>query len=628
MNRIWQSQDRFVAILGLIVSGVLALLLYLSVGYYFEIPAFLFLACATYLLIVIATKSFFKASGPSSVNGAVKSSIYIIFSILFFVLFAYSIMSVALTPELYSRPLGYFIAIAFMAVLLGAQIFFLPSLKRSYTYILLFEIILFGVNLSFIPQLIFPGVIGIDPWAHQSFTSDLLELGHIPEAFPYSKLPIMHLIVGSTSLLTGLDYPLASMLSISLIQVIIYVMFTFLIGRLLGNPKAGLLGALVLMMVPDLFAVGFYLIPGGFSSVWMIMIIYLLFIAKKRKPFILICLSLLFMGVFILTHTITALAMAILLFCLWIGFEIYKRAQRVSFEVPVSFYISSLFTVGMLGWWMYASGHFSFLAELIKSGFTLEEWSHNVIETGYIGQIAYSEFLLNMLGFLLFYTFAIIGSLHMISPACRNSHKFVLVLCGFVLLAIAALSLPLERTGFLTGRWFIYTQLIMAIPFAVGLISVSRLFRNRLASGGLLLTMILITSFLMTTNSTTNFDNPIYAKNLTTRNALTTSEQQGMNTITDIWEGAIGAVYPEIYYFRWNRDVNAEAMAPCLLSEDFTDCQEALLVVREEILENPIQSGKGTLKLDYDLPTTLEEQGFSRIYDCGSVSAFLQQLNR
>jgi hypothetical protein len=624
MNRIWQSQDRLVAILGLIVSGILALWLYLSVGYYFEIPAFLCIACAAYLLIVMANSSS-KASRPSSVNGPVKSSTYLIFSTLFFVLFAYSIMAVDLRPELYSRPLGYFIAIAFMAALLGAQIFLLPSGKRSYTYFLLFEIIIFGVNLSFIPQLIFPGVVGIDPWAHQSFTSDLLALGHIPEAFPYSELPIMHLIVGSTSLLTGLDYPLASMLSISLIQVIIFVIFTFLIGRLLVNPKAGLLGALVLMMAPDLLSRGFYLIPGAFSTVWMLMIIYLLFIAKQRTPFILICLSFLFMGVLILTHTITALAMAILLFCLRIGFEIYKRAQRVSFEVPFSFYISSLFTVGMLGWWMYSSGHFSFLGDLIKSGFTLEAWGHSIIETGYIGQLAYSEFLLNMLGFLLFYTFAIIGSLHMISPACRNSYKFALVLGGFALLAIAALSLPLERTGFLTGRWFIYTQLIMAIPFAVGLISVSRLFRNRLASGGLLLTMTLIMSFLMTTNSTTNFDNPIYAKDLTTRNALTTSEQQGMNTITDIWEGEIEAEYPDIYYLVWNRDAYVESMAPCLLSEDYTDCQEALLVVREEMLENPIQSGEGILKLDYDLPTTLEEQGFSRIYDCGSVSAFLKR---
>jgi len=622
MNK-WQNSDKYFAILGLIFSVLLGLFLYWRGGSYIEMAGLLFLACAGYLVLRV-TKRLPSTTRSSPINYLHKPSTFLIISFLFFVLFSYSMISVALRPELYSRPIEYFIAIAFMAAILGLQIFLFGLRKGPYTYFILFEIILLGINLHFIPQLLFPGVVGIDPWAHQSFTYNILELGHIPEGFSYSNLPIMHLIVGSTSLITGLDYPYAAMLSISLIQIIVLVLFTFLIGRLIGNPKAGLLGALALMMVPDVLSTGFYIIPSGFSLVWILMLIYLLFREKGKESLIVMSICLVLMGILILTHTITALAMSILLLCFWIGFKVYNRAEKVKYRVPVSFYLFSLFTVSMFSWWIYASGHISVFADLIKNGFRFEQWGHTIIETGYIGQIAYFEYLLNMLGFLLFYAIAVIGSLYLISPAFRNKYSFVIVFAGSLLLIIAALSLPLERTGFLTGRWFVFTQLILVIPFAYGLFCLSSFFRNRLASTGLFTILLLTISFLMITNSTTNFDSPIYAKNLTTRNALTASEQEGMDTISEMWQGTVAGVYPEIYYFRFNKDMPANEMAPCLLSKDFTDCQEDMIIVRKEILDNPIHSGQGIFQIDYDLLELLEDQGFSRVYDSTSLAAFLK----
>jgi len=623
LRKVWHNLHIELAVLGLIASSILGLWLWLSVGQYIEMAVFVFLACATYLLIA-------KRRSAVSITFGVcppkKPSAYFVLSISFFLLFSYSVMAVALRPELYSRPLEYFIVVALMAAVVTAQIFTLPK-KKSYTYLLLLQIILLGLSLRFTPQFIFPGVLGNDPWAHQWFTTQIIEGGHIPSGFGYSYMPVMHLIVGSTSFVTGLEYASSNMLSVSLIQVIGFVMFGFLLGRILGYPKAGLLGALVLMLVPELLSGGIFgVTPNGFALLWIIVITYLLFMKKGRRSITLVCLLFLFMGLLILTHPMASLAMAILLFCFWIGFMIYRRAQRESFVTPVGFYLSLLFTVGMLGFWMYVSGHIDIFAEYLRYGFIFEEGTPPDMKISWELDIPYSEYLLNLLGFMLFYAFAIIGLLHMLSPGARHKRGFALVLGGCVLIAIAFFSQSTGLIGMHPHRWFYTSQLIMAVPAAVGLISVSRLFQNSSISSVVLAILIFTMSFFMISNAMTNRDNPIYSENLAARTAFTASELQGMNTISDISKGSVEAVYsifPDVYYFMFNREQYAMELTPYLWSQDFGDLERALVIIREEIVDHPIYTSAGIINLDYDPRQALEEQGFSRIYDCGSVTAFL-----
>jgi len=298
-------------------------------------------------------------------------------------------------------------------------------------------------------------------------------------------------------------------------------------------------------------------------------------------------------------------------------------AQKEHFEVPVSFYLSILFAVGMFGWWTYASGHMSTFAELIRWGFRVEQWAPSQAAEAYESKIPYSEYLLDILGFLLFYTFAVIGSLSMLSPGSRHKYGFALVLGGLVLVAIAFFSIPLGLTGTLPRRWFSYSQLIMAIPTALGLISVSSLFRNRLISRALLSVSILAMCFLMTTNSRADFDNAIYTKDLTVRDALTSSELRGMDTLSAIWEGRVAGTQVDISYLLDNKGMSVvTTFGSQLYTKDFSESIDAMIVIREEIVVHPLYS-QGRLRLDYDPREVLTEEGFSRVYDCGSVTAFL-----
>ncbi|MBA7544273.1 hypothetical protein ES705_36625 [subsurface metagenome] len=112
---------------------------------------------------------------------------------------------------------------------MAAKILFLPS-KNSPIPFTLFQIILIALSLEWSVLLLFPSIVGIDPWTHQLITLDILDKGHIVGG-GYQHLPIYHVAIGITSLITGLSYKMATMLFISFLQVVCGVLFISLLGK-------------------------------------------------------------------------------------------------------------------------------------------------------------------------------------------------------------------------------------------------------------------------------------------------------------------------------------------------------------------------------------------------------------
>ena len=622
LARVWANLDRLLATLGLIASIILTIWLSMNVGKYMEVAVMLFLASGTYLVIRHRQSTSDKSLlSPTRA----RSSVYLALNIVFFFLFALSMLSIALRSELYIRPTGYFVLTSLIAATLAALIFLAPP-KKLHTLMLMLQIMLLGLSLRLTPQLLFPGLIGVDPWWHQMFTAGILESGYIPTEFAYSRLPIMHLVISANSLVSNLDYDLSTILSLALAQIVVFTLFTFLIGKLLGAPKVGLLGGLILMVAPGTIGHGFCVTPTALGMILVLVTIYILFRTKKRGgPPFLAGLSILLMFTLILSHTVSALCMAILFFCFWAGLEIHSRMDQRIFRVPSSGYLftSVMFTVGMFSWWMYASGHMTFLAELIDWGFHVDPWAASSAAVEYGGQVTYGNYLLNQLGFLLFYVFGIIGALYMLSTASRSNHSFAIVVGGGILTAIAFFSMPLGLSGILAHRWFYYSQLVLAFPAAFGVVLLCSLCRTKRTAAIILASVAFAVSFFMITNSMTNFDNPTYAKDLTPRCAFTAAELQGMNAISDMCEGKAAVIYPDNYYFRCSEETPVEELGLSLWAKDFSNCRDSLVTIRNEIVTHPFSTEGGILKLDYDPRDLLEEQGFSQVYSSSSVSGFV-----
>ena len=120
-----------------------------------------------------------------------------LWSICFFGLFALSILSVHFRPELYQRPIFYFALTALMAGVIACQFF---TSGRRHAGLVLIQIVLLGLRIAWSQLLIFPSLLGVDPWHHSAFTNRIIDEGLIPMGYAYSRLPLFHLMIAATSL--------------------------------------------------------------------------------------------------------------------------------------------------------------------------------------------------------------------------------------------------------------------------------------------------------------------------------------------------------------------------------------------------------------------------------------------
>ncbi|MFC1984229.1 hypothetical protein ACFLVO_04390 [Chloroflexota bacterium] len=615
--------DKTLAFLGLVFSTILTIWLMMTIGrfIYVSVGILSFLACTGYLLL---RRKLSLSTITSLAQTRASPRFYLVLNILFSILLSYGIASIYLSPELYTRPMGYFISIALMAAIVGVEILLL-SPHKSHTYSILFKIIIIGLSLQWSQQLIFSNVVGIDPWLHQMFTLKMLDAGHIPEGNWYSKMPVFHLITGVTSLITALNYKMATMLSIGLLQVVCDTLFVFLLGRFILNDKVGLLAALLLMVANQHLLFGFWAIPNTLAITLILPIIYLMFKIRKEKPILAISLYLLFMAILILTHTVAAVSLAILLVVFWAGFKIYTRLYRsklATLESPLV--IGILFAIAMLGYWMY-SGHIVLLGNLIKLGFKRDLWGVVPLEAvvRYMRDVPFSDQLFNNLGWFLFFTLSFIGCFYMLSKILGNSYSFVMVMGGLVILALGFLT-PLFGLDIIVGRWLYLAQNLLAIPLSLALLLLCGVLRDKLARVGLMSFLVFPLSFLMIMSPTANLDNHLFSPNTGVCYAFTESELQAMDTISNVWDGKIGAdrhyQLPIINHFNGN----FITIDDYLLTRDFTNGQDMLVMIRQEIVNFPFPLSSGIFKLNYDPRHVLAEQGFSRIYGNGSVNGFLK----
>ncbi len=618
MNYLFDELDKTLASVGVIFSVILIIVMKFVIGrpIYVLIGILCFIVCTGYLII----RRFLDQSLiPSLEELRCSTRFYITLNILFFLIFSYSIISIYLRSDSYIRPLGYFISTALMAAIVANEILFL-SPQKSRIYFTLCKIIIVGLSLVFSQVLIFPSIVGSDTWAHQWFTLKILNKGHIPKDWLYSKLPLMHLMVGMTSLVTDLSYKMSTMVSISFLQVVCDALFIFLLGRFLISTKVGLLATLLLEVANYHIAYGYGAIPNTMAATLILPIIFILFKVKKDKPFIGISVVILLMINLILTHTLTSMCLAVLLFVFWLSFESYTRLFHQETGRSVTLTICILFSTMMLAYWSYISGHITYLSFMIKMGF-YSPLNQRIYQ--FLSNIPLWEQIFNYLGMFLFFSLSFIGCFYMMSKLFRNRNRFSFIVGGIFIICFAFFSL-ITGNKILVARWYYFSQMFMVIPLSLSIILINGLFKHKFIKGLLMSISVFTLTFLLIISSVANIDNHLLFPNIGIRYSITDSELQAMDTTSRIYNGTIGCdLYINlIYSFQFNREL--ASIDDSLYTGDFTDLHGVMILIREEIVNDPYQNSRGILKINYDLHFALGNQNFSRIYNCGSVSGYLK----
>lgn len=606
--------DKSCALLGVLVAIILAFYFGILVNNpsYFLVAILILIACTIWFFIRIDQFKDIPFSGSWRFK---KTQI-----LSFFLLFIASILSVYFRANTYERPLIYFVITSLMAGIVACEILY----AQNNGILILSEIVLLGVSIAGTQLLIFPNLVGNDPWYHYSLTTQILSIHHIPEGSVYSYFPLFHLIVSETSLITGLDYKMSVILSVSLGQIICNVLFIYLIGKhLMNSPKVGLLAALMVVIANYHIFMTVWSIPNALAVIFIPMLIFVLLFHSRRHSAILYIISFVLSSAIILTHTIAAMCAMIFLFEIWLGMTIYTHSLTRSSIHVFSFLIPFGFSVMLFSWWDYVSKTILTLGQLLNMGFSMSDiFNRAPVEfRDYVLNVPLFEQIFNNLGMFLFFALSIIGVLYMIS---RNGNRltFIIALIGITPLIVSFFSLATGHS-ILDQRWWYVAQIFLSIPLGIGLLILSMSISKKKAfiASFILFTVVLL-CFINIMSPAAQMDNDIFTPNINMRLAPIESELSA-TTILSQYNGICLTdsffalrVYSVLGY-------HTDPFCQEILNHNISDLKGGIVLVRSDILTGPFILFSSTYELDFDLRAALEDTNFSQIYDSGSVYAYL-----
>jgi hypothetical protein len=611
--------DRNLAIGG-IVAGIAAIFLlghfapdYISTG------VVLIIACTLYLSLARRVQT----TQGKEISRHLPFSPYLLSNIVFFALLTYSTLILYLGA--YERPLGYFLALASMSTLAAWEIFSFPKESRRWPTIILSKILVISLSLRVSLFYLYPGsFLGTDPWWNSIAFERISQEGHlIRDIGMYYFMPVQHFIVVTTSYLTGLATREAMIISLGLFEVV-SLTFVFLLGRDLFNRRIGLLAALILGINNLHIMWGWLLVAQTIGLSLATLILFLTLNPKVPHTTNIKMILILAIAVLIITHTASSFITLVIMLLLYLGYTLFSYLSKI----PLPYLhrnITLLFVVSLIGYWLYITNFFtSFVRLFVGIDSPLS------VATPYAPSLitkvnpVWSE--INKLGNLLFYGLATIGLLSILSPRNINTPRFTLAFCGISLTALVFAVFFLAETELLIGRWFIFMDLILVIPVALGLNMIIRSLGATWKRWCTLNLIIFAMTFLMVTNTTAAFDSPLYPNYLKSQNVLKVSELRAAETVKTLYPGAPIMDTTHSLALKASPDSSASPLSYQDIQTGFQKV-DALLVLREYITQSAFRVlAKGVYyitEFTYDPYQVLDDRRLSRVYDVGTVSAYL-----
>ncbi|WP_048190962.1 hypothetical protein [Methanobacterium sp. SMA-27] len=607
--------DWLLAILGIILLIILLIIVKNPV---YKISAiFPILACLAWI--------FSRKKGSLNFKLKENNNYLVLLDIIFFLGLTLSILSVYSFDEIYVRPFSYFIFITLMIMSVFFKILLSNNTNRN-TIAILSQIIIIGINIDLSQLLLFQGVIGLDPWYHQFITLQSILNGHIITGTSYTNLPIFHLGVAITIILSSLNYKFSAILFCSIPILILNTLFIFLISKKILNYKIGLLAALIMVTSSYFILDSIWIIPSSFAFIFVPIIIYLLFKSSiKVEKTVLIFLM---FAVIIMAHSISALAMLIILLIGFISSNFYKyinKKQILKYNLHISLTLFIFFTVFMLSWWAFAAnGTIHTFKELFAWGFNIDNFitAPNVI-LEYSKNLPLISKIVENINYMIFSFLAILGSFFMISKRNWDEKSFTYAFIGLGVFFISYFSLVIGL-GILQERWIYFSEILLSIPVAVAIFIILNWLKNYSKTKIILSSIIfLLLTFFMVTNTLANVDGFSLTQNTGVTYGYTNSEMDAAEFFNESYNGKIStdgiygtSVFQDYLHNIYGiNDVDEE-----IVGKNFTD-DNYLKVIRENIINNPSIFSGSVYKVNYDVNRFLDSH-YNEIYDSGTVKGY------
>lgn len=432
-----------------------------------------------------------------------------------------------ISQEAYARPLSFLILISIMSSILAIQIF----ANKNTAYCLL-KVLIIAVLLRASVWYQFPGPVGRDPIVELDYVRQLVAVGHTGlHMGAYMHYPVAHILSASTHFATGLGLK-DSFFILGVIEVMSLV-FLFLIGRELFDKKIGLLSTLIMAVCNWHILWGFWMKGMTLGVAWLpILLFFLLASRRKGMRLPLLIFSILIIFLVILTHTVSSLVILVTLVMAWLSSLICKALPgKEKFEQPVTSAIVMLSLVALLGYWMFVSGFIGYIGIVIKGAVSVDV----IVEGPAMPYRSAGVLTLQKLPALMLIFFAILGCLSIfnIGKLGRKvlSQVWLVPVAGGMVILTFLLYYIGELGALAADRWFVFMSLLIAVPAAIGLLSM--LGRKGWCNLGMLFLLLLLLSGIMTTSAEANITQ-VVPWVVRSRDAFMSSEMAAAETVSQM----------------------------------------------------------------------------------------------
>ena len=608
--------------LGLIITS---LNLIYSNNYLISLGPLLAIACLMHLRF----RTKFLTNGMDF-NLNFSSKTLKIINILYWLCISVALLSYHQAPPYYRPPI-FFISISLGTALLGLEILS-SKFKDNYNIFSIISKILFiSLILRASAYFISPYPIGSDPWGHARYIENFLHFHHLmvtPDWRDYyCSYPLAHLFACVANLIGNISIK-QSMFIIGTVLALSTIFVYLIVKKVTNNINLALLSMLLLNFADFHIQWSIEVIAMTFGIAIYAIIIYLILKRKEKHRLLYTSLLILFLFTIVWTHTVSGFIALLSTISLYVGSFVYHAIyeKHKSTELVVSLTFCMIFVVLLLLHWM--DPNYPFF-ESVTWGFinSLSE------EAEFLGRATLSnaaerwETILNIIGFLVYIFFGIVGSLYCLSRKYADKTKVSLVLMLIVLYIVFFAFPVMGLKNIVPYRWpaFIYVSFVL---FAgIGLIGVLNVLKSKKQKIAFVFIVLLITSFFMVTTSVSDMDSPIYGKEINQKLVWTESEMALFENINNSYEEVIVAdeQTASTSFENFKRTgINLYQLTPNG-DVDWDYMNNKLVIWRKISLTRPVQVGgyrRPEMLLGNEFKTHLDKK-FSCIYDTAGAKAYL-----
>lgn len=567
---------------------------------------------------VIYLRVIYSRENPLAFSKPKQERLYKLLNILFFISFIYSLYS--LQTVVYGRTAGYLIATIIMSITIPLIILTLPK-GNKYLLLTLGQILIVSVSLRLS---VFSGSSGVmwDLWRHFEIIEPLITDGRIPQGGNYESFPLMHLLVGETSIITLLGLKNSVMASILFIESI-SIIFIFLLVRNFYTTKAGLLSAFLLAITAPHILQGFLSTPQTMALSLAPLILYTLYKATQQHRVSHMSIVILLFITIVFTHHLSALIIWITL----LGIYLFDRFFQKTHINTVSYFTSGmlvLFVVILLTQFVYT--------RILEFGVqSVRDWLLLGSTWKYLSVANVPQDLLfhmwDSLGVYTLIALAVVGGLYFASE--KRPRFFAIAACSALLLAIARLSDPLHIHSVLPYRWMPFIMVLLVVPAGIGFLLLANMKNRAMAIISIsILAVIIPASMLTISSSNDSFNRELNLGYKSVRASFMESELRAIDAMYEITTPEQKFV---IDFLVWSKEENRirgriENPVEFYLNKNMDSVgTSTIIVLREDMRHEPFLLLKSSAEstytvLDYDPKALLDSShDFDFIYSVGTV---------